>query len=433
VLAEKPEGWVQQEENGRMLKEEKRTKTISLLFLAAIGIIITNALWNQATVQTVLLTLTTVAGLFISFLVVQHELGYSNSLTEQLCGISKHADCDAVLHSNKSKLFKWMNWADAGIVYFSAILLITTLTSINSNLSSFIPLWSLLAVCSLPFLFFSLYYQWRVVKKWCTLCLLTVTVLSVQFIVLVPDAMRLVKSGSVSTSFSSVLTAAFMFTAVSGLWFLLVKPVLYKLKKKTEDNYRLLRFKNNRDIFNTLLQQQRRVSTVVFENDLQLGTPDAPVQIMVACNPYCSPCAKAHMALHELTEQNDIGLVVRFTIKADNKDKRTQAVEYILQLVKGKDSSYKRKVLHDWYKWMNKELFEKEYPLLKAGPVADQLLLHEQWVQAAGIKATPTLFINGFELPKQYRAEDLKEITTRPGKSGEAKNETIAENNLAFA
>ena len=65
-------------------------------------------------------------------------------------------------------------------------------------------------------------------------------------------------------------------------------------------------------------KREQEIDTTSFENDLQLGNPDARLQIMVACNPYCGPCAKTHKILHELVEKNDIGLTIRFIVKNKN-------------------------------------------------------------------------------------------------------------------
>jgi len=160
----------------------------------------------------------------------------------------------------------------------------------------------------------------------------------------------------------------------------------------------------------TYLRQcwKSRVDTTPFEDDLQLGNPDAPLQILVACNPYCGPCAKAHKVLHELVQRNDIGLTVRFVIKTGNKeDKKLQAVEYILQLCKGSSNEYKRKVLYDWYEWMDMEKFKNSYHLNKDQDVKESLEFLEKWSGESKIQFTPTIFINDFEMPKQYKVDDL--------------------------
>ena len=218
----------------------------------------------------------------------------------------------------------------------------------------------------------------------------------------------LVRFDTSSINLASVTLLIVVLSFVSGVWFLLVKPLLNKEKKLANENYSLLRFKNNPNIFESLLKQQREVSVTPFADDLQLGNPDAKIQIMVACNPYCGPCAIAHEDLVKLLERADIGLTVRFTIKSEDKeDKKIIAVKYLFQLLAGRNNQYKRQVLHDWYSTMNFETFSKKYVVTDFPNVDDQLLDNEQWSRESKITGTPTIFINGYEMPKQYRINDL--------------------------
>lgn len=207
---------------------------------------------------------------------------------------------------------------------------------------------------------------------------------------------------------------------------------MQKNKELSDKNFSLLRFKNNPETFNALLQKQRKVDITPFENDLQLGNPDADLQIMVACNPYCGPCAKAHQILHELLLKNDIGLTVRFSVKTENKEeRRLLAVQYILQLAKSKRNAYIRKLLHDWYADMDFEKFSKKYPLSNKENVDELLKQHELWSSESEIKFTPTIFINGHELPRQYQTDDLKIMFRDVEKlEGERLEKYIVENEL---
>ncbi len=121
----------------------------------------------------------------------------------------------------------------------------------------------------------------------------------------------------------------------------------------------------------------------------------------------CSPCAKTHEILHELLDSMDAGLSVRFTIDKAKNGKHMQAVEYMLQLLAGKGADYKRQVLHDWYLLMDLEQFSKKYPLREKNNVDRLLKKQEKWAKETGISFTPTIFINGNELPGQYTADDL--------------------------
>lgn len=97
-----------------------------------------------------------------------------------------------------------------------------------------------------------------------------------------------------------------------------------------------------------------------------------------------------------------------------------------MQVMDGKGVNDKRRIIKDWYEVMDMEKFKMKYllaeidsaesniettgsvngspsPWVKAG-----LGLHEQWTETAKIEFTPTIFINGFQLPKQYNAGDIK-------------------------
>jgi len=428
VLAEKPANW-SHAENGKALTKEKVIRVQIILGIAAIVLLAVFSLFNHFSISLAGLLFASIAGLGIAVLIVQQELGISNEITEQLCSAGRQTDCNAVINSKGSKLSKWFNWADAGIIYFACFLLL--LVSSPGNLL----LLSLLSAAVIPFVFFSVYYQWRVAKKWCTLCLLTVAVLVIQFALLGTDVLNLSKGGFEIFSFNNIGSTAFVFTTIATSWLLIIKPALQKKKELTDKNYSLMRFKNNPDTFNALLKQQRKVDTTPFENDLQLGNPDAAVQIMVACNPYCGPCAKAHEVLHELVEKNDIGLTVRFTINADQpENKRTQVVRHILQHLAetGHTAHNSRQLLHDWFAVMDHEEFTKEYPVAEKTDVYYTMKKQEDWALEANIRATPTVFINGNELPKQYRIGDMKTIIRNEEKVTESGKIEETETNYAL-
>lgn len=368
--------------------------------------------------------LTAVTGTFTGVLIVQEELGISNEFTEQLCAAGKNTDCHAVIHSKagSSRGSKWIQWlnpigiglSDATIIYFGSLFILLTISLFYGAMPSFVSVFFLLASFSLPVTLFSIYYQWRIVKKWCPLCLATVAILWIQFGLLLgaePGTELVEVAEGIFAGFSATafLFTLFIFFSIAAIWLLLLKPALQNNKELSDKNFSLVRFKNNPEIFNALLQTQRKVDTTPFENDLQLGNPDADLQIMVACNPYCGPCAKTHEILDKLLRKNDIGLTVRFMIKTDNKEeRRLLAVQYILQLAKNKASTYLRKLLHDWYADMDFEKFSRKHPLDEDQDVGETLKQQEKWSEESEIKFTPTIFINGHELPKQFKANDLK-------------------------
>lgn len=433
LLAEKPENWNHAENEKRLLKEEKsvQTLTATTLFIVLLAFL---SLIDDFSWQTAGLLAATLAGFVIAILIVQQELGISNELTEKLCHSGSNTDCGVVMHSKGSRISKWMNWADACIVYFTSYSLLL-ITFLFTNSLHGITVLAMISSFAVPVTLFSLYYQWKVVKKWCPLCLFTVAVLWLQFAITAPAAVRFMKGeyGGI-ISVKELLLVVMIFSIISAAWLLMLKPSLESNKELLGKNFSLLRFKNNPDVFESLLKKQRRIDIAPFENELQLGNPHAPLQIMVACNPYCGPCATAHKVLHDLAQTNDIGLAIRLSVKTGNpEDKRTMAGRYIMELANSTCTMDKRKMMHDWYEWMDLEKFKEKYPLQAGINVQEQLVQHEEWMKEAKIEFTPSVFINGYQLPKQYKPEDLKNLLERAEGNRVISEETTIENNLTLA
>lgn len=221
VAAEKPGSW-KNKENDRFLAEVKKKKVFHWLGASAILLLVAFSLPNQFSWQNPGLLITSLAGLAIAILIVQHELGISNEITDQLCGADRNTDCDAVMKSKGSKILTWFNpivigWADAGIIYFSSMFLLLTISFFTETIQSLVNILSLLATCSLFFTLYSVYYQWRVVKKWCLLCLATVAILWVQFILLVPDLQNVMR-GTQKITMETTGYTAFLLTFTAILW-----------------------------------------------------------------------------------------------------------------------------------------------------------------------------------------------------------------------
>ena len=407
LFVEKREGWLSPENRSRLAIEKKNRFENLTLFLLP-GLLIFLGLLNNYSWGMMWLLLVSAIGIFITTTIVQHELGISNEFAEQLCGAAGNSGCNAVIHSRGSRLGKLLNLADAGIIYFISYTFLLIGFLYQNNVAG-IKMIAVVSLVSIPFTLYSVVYQWRVAKKWCRLCLLTVGVLWLQILILFfADIYKNIVIDSIILA--PVLYILFVFFTVAAVWLRLVKPALTKNKTLLREKFGLQQFKNDPELFDLLLKKERRVDATPFEGDLQLGNPAANIQIMVACNPFCGPCAKAHKTLHELLEKNDIGLTVRFNVTSENpEDKKTRAIQYLLQLLNNSNIKKKREVLYEWFDLMDYDKFVGRFPLSEGTvDVARQLSQQQEWTKTAEIKFTPTIFMNDYELPKQYRAVDLK-------------------------
>lgn len=224
VAAEKSENWHSKSNNEWLRKDKKQLVNVAVILLLLTTFVLLAGAVSLSWMQTGLL-LVAIAGVFISWMTVSKELGIENKIADKVCG--SNTDCSSVIHSSVGKLPLGIVWSDAGIVYFTFLLMMLVISSFTGNSRQLYILLSIPAVCALPVTLLSVWYQWRVIKKWCRLCLITVTLLWLQFIVLLPQINTLLKGGLNKTSITYVPVAIFILFFVTAFW-LWLKPLLKK-------------------------------------------------------------------------------------------------------------------------------------------------------------------------------------------------------------
>lgn len=413
VMAEKPDNW-RHETNIQYLIKEKGRQLSVLICTAAASAIAVAAAWVVSYWVFTSLLLLAAAGIFVSWMIVSKDLGMENTMADQVCG--KEKDCTAVMQSKGAKLPLGITLSDTSLLWFTGLFITLCVSAFTGTAAGLLHLVSILAAASVPFVFYSLYYQWKIVKKWCRLCLVTVALLVAQLALVTPG---IIKSGMQLPGSNEVFLFTVIMFLTSLAWFSF-KQLFAERKNLQDDVYKGTRFKRNEMVVLSLFEKRRWVDTMPFDNDLQLGNRHAPVQIMVACNPYCGPCAKAHQSLHEILENNDenTGITIRFTVATDQDNKITKAVRHILghieqhteKMSDKQRALYIRQVLHDWFMLMDYEKFSAKYPVHAGIDITGTLRRQEEWCKKAEIKHTPTIFINGYELPLLYAVNDIPGI-----------------------
>ncbi len=394
--------------------EQKQKKLHSFLFVLLGLFLITLFIYNITSIgfAPLLLLLTSIAGLGIATLIYQQEQGIDNSITDTLC--KKTEDCNAVVNSKAATLFWGIKWSDIGLVYFASMVLLlitTTYTNTVLNLSLLLYITSIL---SIPFTLYSVYYQKQIAKKWCTLCLYTLAILWVQAII------GLVFSNAF-TNFvfnNQLLINALLIVTVIGLiaalWLIIIKPFLLKNLHLKKQHIVLERFKLNPNSFINNIITTTAITIPVQPNDLQLGNPNAAVQLVVACNPYCGPCVDVHFKLEEMLHytKEQIGLTIHFMVNhTPNNSKRSNAINAIynaLDANKAMGNATKTEgVLHQWFTINDVDKFNQFYNIADSSTTTSNLQKSDTSTWDNKIEFTPTLLINGYILPKQYTIPDF--------------------------
>ena len=239
--------------------------------------------------STAILLFIKLAGIATTTLLLIYEIDKSNSFVKSICTAGKQTNCAAVLQSKASKILG-MSWSEAGFFYFASTFLFLLFPGI-----SFIAKICLLSIANClaaPYILFSVYYQWKVVKQWCPLCLTVQAVLAAELI------WSIVNFWQTSTSFyfehSIFLPVAYCLLLPVFLWYIL-KPLILKAKDEPVYKAAYKRLLYNPETFNHLLQQQPIAPDGYQNLGIEIGNPNAENTIIKVCNPYCSPCAKARI------------------------------------------------------------------------------------------------------------------------------------------
>ncbi len=126
-------------------------------------------------ISLILLLATDIAGLCVTFMLMQKTLKVSNHTADKVCGILQTHGCDTVLSQKASTFFGIVSWSEVGMAYFamSTVILFTFPQCIHYL--------ALINGCCLPFTVWSIWYQRFRIHAWCTLCVVTQTLLWLQF------------------------------------------------------------------------------------------------------------------------------------------------------------------------------------------------------------------------------------------------------------
>lgn len=378
----------------------------------------------NAAIVPVLYLLVSLAGCVAGVLLLVYEIDEYNPALKQICQGHQRVNCSAVLHSSASRIFG-LSWSQLGFTYFLGLLLAQLTSGIVSL--PVLQVLSWLSIAAILYTVFSVYYQWKIVKQWCVLCLAVQALLVVQAIIVIAAGYYSLPGGGSFFVTSLLSVAASMAIALIGV--VVAIPAFQKAKLVQGRTSELQRLKHNKEIFDSLLTRQKRIEKSPAGLGITLGSPDAKYRLIKVCNPYCGPCARAHSAIEELVHINpDISVQIIFTATGEEDDFRSKPVAHLMAIEQQKETSRTGKALHDWYTAEKKEYetFAGNYPL--NGEVEQQghkLKAMSEWCKITGIAFTPTFFVslpaeenpdnvsgnqagNFYQLPEMYTVNDLK-------------------------
>ncbi len=404
LLAEKTEKTVEPTYKEHYIKQlyrtfQKKALTACILLLALIGFV-TNCTYTHPGLW--LLLLVNLAGGYIGYLIIQKELSIHNKHADKICSLFKKGGCNNVLNSPAAKFMGIIGWSEVGFGYFISNLLIIIL------FPKLLPYLALINICALPYSFWSIWYQKFRAKQWCPLCLIVQLVL---WMVLIINLIFHFISIPPFTGIPLFLTGI-----IYLLPFLLISLSLPILSPAKQSHYTLEtinELKMKPEVFKALLKQQAHYDVSLHTSQIIWGNKEANLLISVLTNPHCGPCAAMHRYLENLLKkaENKICIQYIFCSFDENLDScRFLTAVYLSDM----DEKKKKEIYNKWFEYgkYNKEEFFAQYGLsIHNSTVDTEINKHIEWKTKADLHDTPTILINGYELPYHYRIEDIAYFT----------------------
>ncbi len=343
----------------------------------------------------------------LCFLLLQEQFG-NTKYSKAICHVGKNTDCGAVIHSPASMAFGVIHLSELGLLYFFGGLVSLSISAIASH-----PILGVLTIfnsLALPYTFFSVYYQWRVIKKWCPLCLMVMVVFWLEFF-------------SLNYNFHwPIISQPSIFIVLLGfsvplLFWLAARQLIIDSFQLPNLERKLNHFLKNERIFQPLLEAQPVVSRGHLAHSIVAGSKNPQVELTIVSSPTCGPCAATHFAVESLLSNfsDKISVTYIFLVPAkEDHSISTKVAKHVIAMSLRKPVEEATKALSNWYLGKDKDNVEKwtEIHPVESEPAKEWIdsILSEQvnWCLEAGVNATPTIFINNKKMPEEFSANDLK-------------------------
>ena len=342
-------------------------------------------------------------GLVLSVLIIQHESGTGSDMINRFCTRSEKTSCDTVLSSKGAILLGSLKLSDLSIVYFTGL----TISWLPFAISGVVNYTSSLMVSIMtpPVIFYTVYYQWKVVKRWCPLCLSIALVLMLQIVTVV---FKYFTANQLIIDVEAGVLFLFSVLLALSAW-LFVKPLLQDKQAYKELQLKHFRFKRNYDLFKSAFHQKPSIPTAIeSQKEIVLGNPDALLHLVALTNPLCYFCKGAHITLARLLEKygDQVKITIRFNVASNGVNH--QIANRLMNLYHAHDKHSFIQAMDEVYsEGISRKQWLKQWSVTTEKSYGITLEQQRNWCLQNRVHFTPALMVNGRLFPQAYEMDDL--------------------------
>jgi len=358
-----------------------------------------------------LFLLTKALGVAVSIPLLMHLVDKNNHFVKKLCTSNNQkskrnaaqANCVNVLDAPAATIFGVFAWSEIGFLYFTTLFFYLPFFPQAHSMAVIAGL----AVLAAPYMVYSVYYQWKVARQWCRLCLAVQVVLLVELILAIAFFSTSPVNFTYQGMFALILVCSVILAAYSVL-----KPVIIEWESYKKQVPGLNKIKFNQDVFRFLLQKNNTPMDTAGIASVQLGNPEGKHKLTIISNPMCGPCIEMHRKLFQMLKNKENVRVEEVFLTDKKPDSQGYRIaKSMLQLHQTVDADRVMSAITAYYDGgtQNTEEWLQKYEQSNANKIEAQQILeqHINWCRDNKISATPTLLYNNYELPKEYSIKDL--------------------------
>lgn len=386
-------------------KENKRAELLNigqkcilgfLILITGLFAYVSNSLYHNPGLTLVLAI--NMIGMYIGYLLVQKQMHIHSTYADKICSLFQQSDCNSVLESKAAKFLGVIGWSEVGLGYFiSNVFLVLFFPRLISYLA-------LINIFALPYTVWSVWYQKFKAKQWCPLCLI------VQILFWAMFAVNLI-FGFIAVPVISADTLL-LIACIYGIPFLLINISVPKLSEGTkveQIKQEINSIKANDEVFLSLLKQQPHYEVERSTSAILLGNPDADILVTILSNPHCGPCSRMHERVENIIEHTD-NLCIQYIYSSFEEDLNSSN-KFMIAVYLNKRLKDVKEIYAEWFekgKFSKEDFFSKHGVNIEDEAVEKEFRKHESWIAETGLRATPTILVNGYKLPDNYKIEDLR-------------------------
>jgi protein-disulfide isomerase len=192
--------------------------------------------------------------------------------------------------------------------------------------------------------------------------------------------------------------------------------LIQKLKENSKIeqlNQEINSIKANEDIFSAILKQRPYYEANTDNSQIYFGNVEAKLRISILTNPFCNPCAGMHQRVESLLRKTNNQVCVQYIFSSFDES-LDFANKYLIAAYLQKERGEFERIIADWFARgkVLKEAFFNDLQLnMNNSDIEIEFQKHELWKAKTRLRATPTVLVNGYHLPNNYKIEDLVYFT----------------------